>query len=180
MSQALCLVDRATCAGSFRCVPYERCLYRVLSSPFSRGRGIMPHSPSLCTVHFLFSLASSQLSTLMPCPLYRTPLPSPFFLLFVDMTTRTPASLSGPPLLSFYFPSSAHAGSAPCLRPYLHSMHRLCIPSLPHTLLVCCASPPFAAIRSPWSLFFFFIPIPLTFGAELRDPVAIVKQDLSV
>jgi len=61
MSQALCLVDHATRAGSFCCVPCERCLYRVLSSLFLHGCGIVLHSPSLCIVHFSFFLASGRL-----------------------------------------------------------------------------------------------------------------------
>ena len=34
--------------------------------------------------------------------------------------------------------------------------------------------------KTPWSLLFFFIPIPLTFTAELQNPVDVVKLDLSV
>ena len=38
---------------------------------------------------------------------------------------------------------------------------RLCIPSTPPPLPVICTPPPFASIRYPWSLlFFFFIPFP--------------------
>ena len=88
------LVDYAMHAGSFRCVPCERCLYRVLSSPFSRGRRLLPHSPSLCTVHFSFSwrpvgsLPRTVVSRTGPPPSF--PLPSPFSLLLV---TRPPARL---------------------------------------------------------------------------------------
>jgi len=71
-------------------VSYERCLYRVFSSPFSRGRGIVQCSPSLCIVRCSFSPASGRLSTLTPRPSYRTPLPSLFLLLLV---TRPPARL---------------------------------------------------------------------------------------
>ena len=38
--------------------------------------------------------------------------------------------------------------------------YSLCIPSPPHPLSVCCVSPPFATIKSPWSLLFFSIPFP--------------------
>jgi len=116
MSQALCLVDRATHAGSSRYVPCERCQYRALSSPFSRGRSIIPHSPSLCTVRFSFSPTSGRLSTLSPCPSYWTPpfpLP-PFFFCehgrpHACLVERTPS-----PLLSFIFSPTARVGSAPC------------------------------------------------------------------
>ena len=148
MSQTLFLVDHASHAGSFRCVSYERCLYRVFSSLFSRGRGIVQCSPSLCIVRCSFSPASGRLSTLMPHPSYWTPL-SLSFPSFGDTTARTPTSSSGPPLLSFISPSAARVGSTPCFRPYLHSMHHLCIPSPPHPFLMCCAPPPFAYIRYP-------------------------------
>ena len=103
---------------------------------------------------FLF-LASGRLSTSHRCFPYRTPpLISPslsFLSSFGDMTARTPASSSGPPLLSFISPSAARAGSAPYPRPYLHSMYHLCISYPPHPLLVCCFPSPFAYIRYPWS-----------------------------
>ena len=173
MSQALCLVDRAMHAGSFRCVPYERCLYWALSSPFSRGRSIVQCSPScaLCVSPFSQHSVGSRLLCLRPRT--RPPISLSFPSSFGDTTARTPDSSSGPPLLSFISPSAARAGSAPCFRSYLHSMHRLCIPSPLHPLPVCCAPPPFASIKYPWSLFFFFIPIPLPFGVELRDLVVI-------
>ena len=106
MSQALFLVDRASHAGSFRCVPYERCLYRVLSSPFSCGRGIGQCSPSLCTVRFSFfpsirSALDSHASSFVPDP----PFHFSFLYSFGDTTARTPTSSSRPdPLSSPYFP----------------------------------------------------------------------------
>ena len=125
--------------------------------PFSCGHGIMQCSPSLCIVRCSFSPASGRLSTLTPRP-----------------------SSSGPPLLSFISPSAAHAGSTPCFRPYLHSMHRLCIPSPPHPPSMCYFPPPFAYISHPWSLLFFFILIPLAFTVELRNLGDVVKLGSSV
>ena len=172
MSQALCLVDRATHAGSSRYVPCERCQYRALSSPFSCGRSIIPHSPSLCTVRFSFSWhpIGSRRPRLVPHT-------GPSLLSsFVNMVARTPASSSGPlPLSSPLFPPLPLAQEAHHVRSYLHSMHRLCLPSTSPPLPVICAPPPFATIRYPWSLLFFFIPIPLAYGAKLRNPVDLVK-----
>ena len=160
MSQALCLVDRAMHAGSFRCMPYERCLYRVFSTSFSCGRGIVPCSPSLCTVRFSFSPASGWLLTLMPRPSYRTPSLS-FLSSFGDTTACTPASSSAPLISSPLFPIRSLVQGAHHSRVYPHSMNHLCIPSTPPPLQVCCAPPPFASIKYPWSLlFFFFIPSP--------------------
>ena len=129
---------------------------------------------------FSFSLASSRLSTLMPRPSYRTPLPSLFLLLLV---TRPPARLPHRvdlPLFSPLFSPVIRTGSAPCPRPYLHSMHRLCIPFPPHPLPVCCTPTPFVYIRYHWSLLFFCIPIPLTFTAELQNLVVVVKLGSAV
>ena len=159
MSQSLCLVDRAMHVGSFRCMPCERRRCRVHYRPVSRGRGIMQCSPSLCIVRCSFSPASGRLSTLTPCPSYRTPFPS-LFSSFVNMVARTPASSSGPPLLSFISPSAARTGRTPCFRPYLHSMHRLCIPFTPPPPPMRCFPSPFSSIKSPWTLLFFFIPFP--------------------
>ena len=109
-------------------------------------------------------------SALYPAPSFPIPdppFPLPFPSSFGDTTARTPALSSGPPLLSFISPSVARTRSAPCFRSYLHSMHRLCIPSPPHPLPVCCALPQFASTKSLWSLLFFFIPIPLAFRVEL-------------
>ena len=131
---------------------------------------------ALCTFPFL---ASGRLSAPHRRSPYRTPLPLPLFF-FCEHGRRMPASSSGPPLLSFISSSAARAGSTPCFRPYLHSMHRLCIPSPPHPPPVCCFPPPFAYIRYPWSLLFFFIPIPLAFTAKLRNPIDVVKLGSSV
>ena len=117
MSQALCLVDRATHAGSSRYVPCERCQYRALSSPFSRGRSIIPHSPSLCTVRFSFSPTSGRLSTLSPCPSYRTPLPLSLFSWkhgrpHACLVERTPSPLP------YLLPARAGSTPWPCLSPH--------------------------------------------------------------
>ena len=130
MSQALCLVDHATHAGSFRCVPYGRCLYRALSSLFSRGHSIMTHSPSLCTVCFFFSQhpIGSRLSRLIPHT--GPPLPSPFFPLLV---TRPPAHLphrAHPLISSPLFPIRSLLQGAHHGRVDPHGMTRLCIPSM--------------------------------------------------
>ena len=145
--------------GYFAACPTNAAYVRTCSTVFSRGRGIMLCSPSLCTVRFSFSQhpVGSRLSRLVPCT---GPPPSLSFpSSFGDTTACTPTSSSGPPFPSFISPSATRAGSAPCLRPYLHSMHRLCIPSPSHLLPVCCAPPPFTTIKYPWSLLFFFIPI---------------------
>jgi len=166
--------------GYFVACPANAACVGTYSTLFSRGRSFVPCSPSLCTMRFSFSqhLVGSRLSRLVP----RTgpPLFLSFPSSFGDTTARTPASSSGPPLLSFISPSIARIGSAPCLRPYLHSMHRLCTLAPPHPPSVCCFPLSIRLYKYPWSLLFFFIPIPLAFGAELRDPVAIVKRDLSV
>ena len=143
MSQALCLVDRASHAGSFRCVSYERCLYRVFSSPFSRGRGIVQCSPSLCIVRCSFSPASCRLSTPTPRPSYRTPLPSPFFLLLgtqpPSLLPRRAHRLIFSPLFSIRsLALGGHHGHV-----YPHSMNRLCTVFMPPPLSVCYTPPPF-------------------------------------
>ena len=153
--------------GHFAACPANAACVGICSIPFSRGRGIVQCSLSLCTVRFSFSQhpVGSRLSRLVLR--IGPPTSLSFLSSFGDMTARTPASSSGPPLLSFISPSAARAGSAPCLRPYLHSLHRLCIPSTLPPLSACCAPSPFASIKYPWSLLFFFIPIPLAFTAEL-------------
>ena len=101
---------------------YERCLYRVFSSPFSRGRGIVQCSPSLCIVRCSFSPASGRLSTLTPRPSYRTPLPlHPFFFCEHGRPHACLVERTRPPLLSFISPFTARVGSAPC--PSLSSQH---------------------------------------------------------
>ena len=94
--------------GHFAACPANVACVRICSTPFSSGRGIVQCSPSLCTVRFSFSqhLVGSRLLRLVLV------LP-PHFLLFVDTTARTPASSSGPPLISFIFPFAARARSAP-------------------------------------------------------------------
>ena len=127
---------------------------------FSRGRSIVPHSPSLCTVHVSFPWR--PVGSLPRAVVHRTGPPFPsLFSSFVNMVARMPASSSGPPLLSFISPSAARTGSAPCFRSYLRSMHRLCIPSPPQPPPVCCFF--FLSVhlyKYPWSLLFVFIPIP--------------------
>ena len=108
------------------------------------------------------------------------PLPSPFFLL---LGTRPPTCLPrrAHPLISsplFSIRSLVQGAHHGCVYP--HSMNHLCILSTPHLLLVCCAPPPFLTIRYPWSLLFFFIPIPFAFGVELQNPVTIVELGSSV
>ena len=148
---------------------------RPFSFPFSRGRSIVLHSPSLSTVRFSFSWhpVGSRLPRLVP----RTgpPLSPPFFLLLgTRPQTRLPCR-AHPLISSPLFPIRSLVQGAHHGRVYLHSMTRLCTSPMLPPLLVCCAPPPFATIKYPWSLFFFFILIPLALGAELRDPVAIVK-----
>ena len=165
--------------GHFTACPTNDVDVGSIIVPFSRGRGIVQCSPSLCIVRCSFSPASGRLSTLTPRPSYRTPLPSLFLLLLV---TRPPARLPrrANPLSSPLFPTLPLAQEAHHVRAYLHSMNRLCIPSTPPPLPVICAPPPFATIRYPWSLLFFFIPILLAYGAELRNPVDLVKLGSSV
>ena len=129
MSQALCLVDCATHAGSLRCVPCERCLYQACSTLFSRGRGIVPHSPSLCTVRFSFSPASGRLLTPTPHPCTGPLFPLPSF--FFCEHGRPHASLVEHTsyLLSFISHPLTCAGRAPwlCLppphEPSVHPIH---------------------------------------------------------
>ena len=155
MSQALCLVDHAGLFAS--CLANTVSVRSILAWPWHRAAlAVFVH----CV--FLLFPASSQLSTLMPHPSYWTPLPSPFFLL---LGTRSPARL----------PHWAHHGHV-----YPHCMTHLCIPFMPPPLLVCCAPPLLATIKYPWSLLFFFIPIPLAIGAELRNPINIAKLCSSV
>ena len=139
------------------------------------------HRPcALCAFPF-----PSIRSALYPAPLspYRTPLISPS-LSFLLLVTRPPHAClverTRPPLLSFISPSTARAGSTPCFRPYLHSMHRLCIPSPPHPPPVCCFPLSVCIYKTPWSSLFFFIHLPLTFTAELRNSFDVVKLDSSV
>ena len=113
---------------------------------FSCDRGIVQCTPSLCTVRCSFSSIRSAPDSRASSP-YRTPPHFPFFSSsFGDTTARTPALSSGPPFLSFISPSVAHAGSATC--PILSPPPVRCFPS------------PFSSIKSPWTLFFFFIPFP--------------------
>ena len=130
-----------------------------MSGPFSPGRGIVLHSPSLCTVRFSFFSGIRSALYLMPRPRTRPPSLS-FLPSFGSTTTRTPPSSSAPSyLLSFI--SHPLTPGAHHDRVYPHSMTHLCTPSMPSPLLVCCAPPLFAAIRYPWSLlFFFFFPFP--------------------
>ena len=129
MSQALCLVDRATHVGSFRCVPYERRRCRVHYRPIFAWPW---HRAVLAVfVHcaLLLFLASSRLSTLTPRPSYRTPLPSPFLLLLV---TRPPARL----------PRRADALSSPLFPPLPLAQEAHHVSDLISTACTVCVSHP--------------------------------------
>ena len=149
-------------ARSFHCVPCER---RPVSGPLSPHFRVATASCSarrLCALRispFPQHPVSSRLSRLVPIP---DPPISPSFLLFVDTTTRMSASSSGPlPLSSPLFPPLPLVQGAYHGRVYLHNMTCLCTSSMPSPLPVCCSPPPFASIKYPWSLlFFFFIPSP--------------------
>jgi len=177
MSQALCLVDHAMHAGSFCCVPCEAICIGSLAPRFRVAvvSCCTRHPCALCASPFpdIRSALDSHASSLVP-----DPLPSPFFLL---LGTRPPTHLPhrADPLSSPLFPPLPLTQEVHHVRFYLHSMNHLCILSPPHLFLVCCAPPPFTAIKYPWSLLFFFI-IPLAFGAELQNPVDIVKLGSSV
>ena len=123
---------------------------------------------ALCASPFL-----SLRSALDPHPHPRIgPLPSFFFW----GHGRPHASLVERTLSPFlYSPLRSLAQGARHGRLYPHSVNRQCIPSMPSPLPVRCAPSPFATIRCPSSLLFFFIPISLESKAELRDPVVIVK-----
>ena len=113
-------------------------------------------------------------SALDPRPHPRTGPPS-LLSSFGDMAARTPPSSSEPSLLSFIPLLHSLAQGERHGRLYPHGVNRQCIPSMSSPLLVRCAPSPFAAIRCPWPLLFFFIPIPLESEAELRDLVVIVE-----
>ena len=95
--------------GHFAACPANAACVRICSTPFSRGRGIVQCSPSLCTVRFSFSPASGRLSTLTPHPSYRTPPSSPFFLLLVTHPpSRGPRRVDLPLFSPLFFPYRSH------------------------------------------------------------------------
>jgi len=100
------------------------------------------------------------LSSLDPMALspYWTPLPLSFSSLG-NTAAHMPPMSSKPPLL--YFPLRSLTQGAHHGQLYPHSVNRQCLPSMSSPLSVHCTPPPFATIRCPWSLLFFFVPIPL-------------------
>ena len=152
--------------GHFATCPTNAACVGICSIQFSRGRGIVQCSLSLCTVRFSFSQhpIGSRLPRLVPRPGPPPSLSFPYS--FGDTTARTPASSSGPPLFSFISPSVAHAGSATC--PILSPLRCVAFPSS------------FASINTLGPCFSPSSPFPLSFGAELRNPVDVVKLGSSV
>jgi len=170
----LCMLGNfAACPTNVVCIGSLAPRFRVAAASCSARRLC-----ALCVAPFPQHPVGSRLSRLVP----RTgPPPSlSFSSSFGDPTARTPASSSGPaPFLPFIFPLS-FAQEAHRVPDLISTACTVCV-SHPHRIhLWCIASPPFASIKYPWSLLFFFIPILLAYGAELRNPVDLVKLGSSV
>jgi len=146
--------------GYFAACPANAVDVGSIIVPFSRDRDIVQCTPSLCTVRCSFSSIRSAPDSRASFP-YRTPPISLSFLLL--LVTRPPARLPcrADPLSSPLFPPPSLTQGAQHVQSYLHSGVLL-----PTSIL---------HYKYPWSLFFFFIPIPLAFSAELRNPVDSVK-----
>jgi len=170
----LCMLGNfAACPTNVVCIGSFAPRFRVAAASCSARRLC-----ALCVAPFPQHPVGSRLSRLVP----RTgPPPSLSFpSSFGDTTARTPASSSGPPLLSFISPLPL-AQEAHHVSELISTACTVCVSFTRRIRLRCVAFPsPSAYIRYPWSLLFFFIPIPLAFTAELGNPVDVVKLGSSV
>ena len=164
--------------GHFAVCPMNTVCIRSLA-PRSCVAAASCRTRRLCALCISPFLSIRSALTLMPVPIPDPPFP----LFFLLLRTRPPSRLpcrAHPLISSPLFPIRSLVQGAHHGRVYPHRMDHLCSPSLSPPLTVCCAPPPFITIRSPWSLLFFSIPIPLAFRAELRNLVDIVKPGSSV
>jgi len=166
MSQALYLVDRTTYAGLLRCVSCERRRCRVHYCPiFAWPRHRAALAVLVHCVLFLCASIRSALDSHASSP-YWTPLPLPLFFFcehgrpHACLVERTPPTL-------LYFPlRRSHRKRIMFFFDLISAAYTVCVFQPRRIRRRCVAFPsPFAYLRYPWSLLFFFIPIPPVFGA---------------